>query len=156
MRQTIDMKKRTAPEIFQCGYVCFPAELREFIARCFFREADNPVIACMCFEQQSRILCDGVAIVGYSRFVCRSYFYQFCAALPHDIRDSERTANFDQLAPGNDHFGGIGHRMNCEHHGGSVVVDDQRRLRPCQLAKEGFHIRPSFPSLPEVQIEFQI
>src|SRR3954449_1804649 len=46
------------------------------------------------------------------------------------VRDPEAVADLDQLATRDEHLPPLGERRQGEHHGGGIVVDDERSFAP--------------------------
>ena len=67
-------------------------------------ETHDPVIAGMHLKQNPRPVRYGVSIIARMGAVGRADLAQYHAALAHDLRDTERAADLDQLPAGNNPF----------------------------------------------------
>jgi hypothetical protein len=87
-------------------------------------------------EHQRGLGADRVLVVLDTRTVRRSDLAQTRAGAREHVGNPKPVPDLDQLAPRHEHLTSLRERGQCEHHGGGVVVDDERRFRPCQPAQE--------------------
>ena len=90
------------------------------------------------------------------RSIGRPDFAQNRAALGHHIGQSKRSANLDHLAARHYHFASLGERVEREHDGGGVVVDDGSRLGASQCANLVLYDRVAVAARACLEIVFQV
>ncbi|GBD09904.1 hypothetical protein HRbin22_02166 [Candidatus Thermoflexus japonica] len=121
-------------------------------------EADHAEIAVVGAEDQGDVLSpgEGLLIIPQMGPVRGADLDEARAALGHHLRDAESAADFDELAPGDQHPAPPSQGGEGEEHSRGVVVDHQGGLGPGQPAQEILHRRLPFPSLAGLQVELQI
>ncbi len=88
--------------------------------------------------------------------VRRADLDQLRARPRHDVGNAERAADFDQLAPGHGHFLAAREAVQRQHHGGGVVINDGRGLRPGQFGQLILDMGIPVAAPARCDIEFQI
>ena len=78
----------------------------------------------------------------------------YSAALDHWLATG--AADLDELAPGHHHLPAHGERVEHEEHGGRVVVDDDRRLRPRQPADQRLDMAVALAPLAADEVVLEV
>jgi hypothetical protein len=95
-------------------------------------------------------------VIGDSSSVGRPNFAQRDAALCHYIGYSKATADLNQLASRDDYFAAFRKRVKNEHHGGRVVVDENRGFTSSQPRQQLLAMGFSFSPLASTQVVLEI
>ena len=88
--------------------------------------------------------------------VCCSHFAQATTGAFHDIWDSERPSNFNQLSSRNDDVLAFRKRIKNQHYRCCIIVDHRRCLSSGQVSKQLFKVCISVTSAARLQIIFDI
>ena len=80
------------------------SQFRHVFHRYAFRKSHYVVITGVHLHEGSRFLSDGSGIIGQMRLIGRSHLANMTAAMLNNLRNTELTADFDQLAARNNHF----------------------------------------------------
>ena len=103
-------------------------ELGELDDRHVRGEAGDLKVGAVHFEQCPAFGRQGSVVIVRVRAVRRADLDDSRARARHDVGNSERSADFDQLAAGHDHFPAVRHRSQHDHRRRRVVVDHHSRL----------------------------
>ena len=98
----------------------------------------------------------GIQIVRGLSLVCGSHIHQLGAALFHDFRHPEGTADFHQLTSGDNDLLVLCKGRETEHGCRRVVVDHHGGFRPRNLGQDSLHMVMAGPSGAALHIIFQI
>ncbi len=109
----------------------------------------------MHLHQQRRAWADRTRIVGNVSPVCRPHLNQPRAGLTHDIRNTERAADFDQLAARDNNLAAGGQCTQHQQHRGGVVVHNRGRLGAGQLAQNLLNYRVTVAAPAAIQVVLQ-
>ena len=77
-------------------------------------------------QQQAGFFVDCVFVIGDAGAIGCSHFAQDGIRFRHDIRDAERSADFNQLTSGNNYLAIFRQRVERKQDGGGIVVDYDR------------------------------
>ena len=87
----------------------------------------------MHFEKQGGFFIDGFLVIGWVRSIGAADLFEDRPAFGHDLRNSERTPDLDQLSAGDDDFSAVRKGVEGQEHGRGVVVYHRRRLGACEF-----------------------
>ena len=104
--------------------------------RRLLRESDDAEVRLVDAQEECRVRADRAVVVRCARPVRRPDLAQLRAGAREDVRNAEAVADLDQLAPRDEDLAPLAERRECEHHGGGVVVHDERRLGTRQAAQD--------------------
>src|SRR5579884_2598192 len=90
-------QQATAAKVVHYEELVLVGQLCQGCDRCGLRKTCDAEIARVNGEQQRRSLGECRCVVGEARAICRPYFYKMAAALSHNIRYAEASANLHQL-----------------------------------------------------------
>ncbi|CPR71833.1 Uncharacterised protein [Salmonella enterica subsp. enterica serovar Bovismorbificans] len=88
----------------------------------------------MHLHQQPGIFIYRLTVIFRVRPVGGAHFMQRTARLAHNIRNTKRAADFDQLATRNHHLFAAGCRRQHQQYRRRIVIDDTGVLRPGDTA----------------------
>ena len=127
-RLVADRRERARAEVVderQPGAGRDRGELRE---RGLLGEADDPEVRLVHAQDHGRLGADRALVVRRPGAVRRPDLDEPRARAGEHVGDPEAVADLDQLAARDEHLAALGERGEGEHHGGGVVVDDERSL----------------------------
>ena len=90
--------QQAATEIFEDRNVLLMSKFSQLFAADRFGEAEDPVVAGVDLENKRRLFVDGVSVILEMGLVGGAHFNQFDTTGRHNVRDTERAADLDQLA----------------------------------------------------------
>ena len=128
-------------------------ELRE--AR-LLREADDAEVRLVHAQQHRGLGGDRALVVRHARAVRRPHLDEPGAGAGEHVRDAEAVTDLDQLAARDDHLTPLGQGGEREQHRGRVVVDDEGRFRPRQVAHVPGHVGLPRAAGARLEIELEI
>ena len=108
----------------------------ELLQARLLREPDDSKVGLVHAEEERRLARDRVFVISRARPVRRPDLAQPRAGARKHVRDAKAVADLDQLAAGDEHVAPLRQCGEREHHRGSVVVDDERRLGAGQAAQD--------------------
>ena len=91
-------------------------------------EPDDPEVGLVHAQDHGRLGAERALVVGDPRAVRRPDLDEPRSRAGEHVGDPEAVADLDQLAARDEHLAALGERGQGEHHGGGVVVDDERSL----------------------------
>ena len=103
-------------------------ELCELGERRLLGEPDDAEVRLVHAQDEGRLGAERALVVGDARAVRGADLDEPRARAGEHLGDAEAVADLDQLAAGDEHVPPFGERREREHHGGRVVVDDERGL----------------------------
>lgn len=107
-------------------------------------------------QDERRLRPDRRLVVLDARPVRRPHLAESGAGAGEHVGNPEAVADLDQLTAGDEHLAALRERGQRQQHGGGVVVDDERGLRPGQPAHErGEVILPRAPR-PRRQVVLEV
>ena len=118
-------------------------ELRE---RGLLGEADDPEVGLVDAQDHGRLGAERTLVVRHPGAVRRPDLDEPRSRAGEHVGDPEAVADLDQLAARDEHLAALGERGQGEHHGGGVVVHDERSLGagdPLQQRREMVLARPA-------------
>ena len=127
-RLVADRRERARAEVVDERQPGPLRDLRELAERRLLGEADDAEVGLVDAQDERRLRADRALVVGDPRAVGRADLDEPRARAREHVGDPEAVADLDQLAARDEHLAALGERGEGEHHGGSVVVDDERRL----------------------------
>ena len=143
-------------EVFVHGKAVAAGERDELFERGALGEAGDAEIRGVDAKQQARAVIDRALVVAGAGAVGGAHLAQDGAAFGHDVGDAEAVADFDELAAGDDYFGGFGESIEDEEDGGGVVIDDDGGFGADDFGEEARGVLVAFAALPAPEIVFEI
>ncbi len=107
-------------------------------------------------HEQARARADGGLVVLGVGAVGGADFDQLDPGARHDVGNAEGTADLDQLATGNDAFLARPQAVQCQQHGGGIVVDHGDGLGARQLANQTDDQVVAVTALAAGQVELEV
>ena len=148
--------QHAAAQILHQDHVLRPGKLRKLRPIGCRGETDDPEVAGVAFQQHGGVFVDRLGVVGQASLVGGAHFPQLGAALGDHVRQPEGAADLDQFAARGDDLAPLGCRHEAQKHGGRAIVDDDRRLRPGQLADQPFRVAVPGSALAGVDVVFKV
>src|SRR4030095_1394050 len=109
----------------------------------------------MDLEDQPGFGSNRLLVIGQPRAVGRADLPESRPALCHDIRDTERAANLDQLTPGDDDIATRSQGVHREEYGRGIVVDGECCLVREEKREPSLDVRGPGTSLPGIEVVLQ-
>ena len=107
-------------------------------------------------QQQARAVAERALVIGKRGAVGGAYFAEYGAAFRHDIGNTKRFADLDQLAAGDEDFASAGESGQNQENRGGIVVDDDSRFRASEAAQERGRVNVAAAAGSGLEIEFEI
>ncbi len=134
MRQApgFEIDQGAAAEIFDKRNVALSGEGGELCRRRRGGKALDRVVAGVRLQDQPGVGADRGSEIAEMGTVGGADLAQPCPRARHDVGQTERPADLDQLAARDNRLAAVGQRIQRQHQGGGIVVDGERRLGPGQ------------------------
>ena len=110
----------------------------------------------MDLHQKGRVGADGLGIVPEMGAIRRSDLLETGPGARQDLGDAELAADFDQLAPRDDHLSASRQGLESQENGRRVVIHDEGRLGAGQAAEPPLDVNVAGTSLLGDQIQLKI
>ena len=144
-----------AAQVLNDRQALLPAQGNQFVQRHGLGKAHDLEVAGMYFQKRPGLRADGIFIVSQVGLVGGAHFPEGTAALDHDLRNPEGTADLHQLSPGGNDFTALAQGTEDQQHGGGVVVDHHGCLGAGDLADQGLDVVVAGATLALGQVIFQ-
>jgi len=107
-------------------------------------------------EEEAGVIGDGALVVAQAGAIGGADFAEDRAAFGHDVWNAETVANFDQLAAGDDDFGGFRKSIEDEKYGGGVVVDNDGGFGADHFREKAASVNVAFAAFTACRVVFEI